>query len=374
MLYFRPLEKSIVMARFKKLIDTAFIVVVLIAVSCSDDSDPDQNPNPPPPPPTDDVTVTEVTGGNMFWGEELIITGTGFSTVKAENIVKLTNVFPTQTFCSLNYTSESGGAIEILSVSATQIKIKIPIKLNSSGKAECGPETANVEVTVNGKKGTKEGLQFHGLPWIGNFNYHYNWFDIPNVTRIGDSVMIEGGMGGYLARESDLWDDIKLSIDGELVESKYRTIGLESGWAFNLPVEKYGAMSCSEEPEGWAPAREMKFTLSVAGKTASTELFVQYLPTMSFNCEECPGTEAELNPVDPSWKITGTNIYSTEARFIPQAPCGGPSQGIVLSKGAPFEDDIVFQIPLSLLTDQCTYAVMLADPCGRSELLGFFSK
>jgi hypothetical protein len=186
--------------------------------------------------------------------------------------------------------------------------------------------------------------------------------------------MIEGGMGGYLARESELWDDIKLTIDGDQVEAKYRTIGLESGWAFYLPVEKYGAMSCSEEPEGWAPAREMAFTLSVAGKTASTDLYVQYLPTASVACEDCPGTEADLNQVDPSWKITGTNIYYTEARFTPQPPCGGPSQGIALTKGKPFEDEIIFQIPLSILTDQCTYAVTLTDPCGRSELLGFFTK
>lgn len=345
----------------------AMILMVGIALSCSNDNDP----NPPPPPGGDEVTITSVEGGNMFWGDEMIITGTGFSATKAENIVKFTKVSLAQ-FCDLNYTSETGGVIEILHATTTQLRVKIPYK-EINNTPVCGPERATLEITVDGKTAKKEGMEFNALPYIGEFNYHYGWFDIPSVTRIGDSVMIEGGMKGYFSRESELWDDISLTIDGAPVAIKDRTIGLESGWAFFLPVEDYGEVSCSDEPEGWAPARKMNFTISVAGKSASIELYVQYLPAMSVGCEDCPGTTAELNPSNPVWKLTGNNIYFSEARFIPQPPCQGSDQGVLLNK-ATFADEVTFQIPLAILTSPCEYAVVLTDHCDRSELIGFFTK
>lgn len=345
------------------------ILIAAIAVSCSEDDDPNQ----PPPAPGGgggEVSITTVEGGHMFWGDEMTITGTGFSANKAENIVKLTKV--SLDFCGLNYTSAAGGVIEIVSATATQLKVKIPYK-QINNVPVCGPERATLEITVNGTTAKKEGVKFNALPTIGEFNYHYGWFDIPSVTRIGDSVMIDGGMKGYFARESDLWNQTKLTIDGSLVDIKFRTIGLESGWAFFLPVEDYGEVSCSDEPDGWAPARKMNFTLSVANKSASIELYVQYLPSMNVDCQNCPGTTAQLNPADPSWKITGKNIYYSEARFVPMSPCGGSDQGVLLNKET-FDNEFTFQIPLAILTSSCQYGVYLTDHCDRSELIGFFTK
>jgi len=359
----------------KKLIHAAITLIVIAAMSCSGSDDPDDPTNnpPPPPPPGGDVTITSVSGGHMFWGDEMVINCTGFSTVKEENVVRLTGVFPTATFCNLNYTSANGGVIEIVSAAATQLKVKIPFKVNGNGDPVCGPEEANLEVTVNDKKATKEGLKFNALPWIGDFNYHYGWLDYPSVTRIGDSVMIEGGMMGYLSRESDLWNDIALYIDGSLVPAKYRTIGQESGWAFYLDVEEYGEMNCSQDPDGWA-ARKMRFTLTVGGKSASNDLFVQYLPEQNAACADCPTAESALNPVDPSWKITGKNMYYTELRFVPAPPCGGASQGVSLFKDKTFDDEISVQIPLSILAAGCSYNVYLVDPCENSTFIGFFAR
>ncbi|HEY5749749.1 MAG TPA: hypothetical protein VIU12_26955 [Chryseolinea sp.] len=358
----------------KKLICAAITLFMAAAMSCSDDPEDQNNPTPPPPPPPggSDVTITDVSGGHMFWGDEMVVTGTGFSTVKEENIVRLTGVFPSASFCNLNYTSASGGVIEIVSATATQLKIKIPVKLNVNGDPVCGPEEATVEVTVSDKKATKPGVKFNALPWIGDFNYHYGWFDYPSVTRIGDSVMIAGGMLGYRSRESELWDDITLHINGSQTAAKYRTIGLESGWAFYLPTKDYGEINCSEDPNGWA-AREMRFTLSVAGKSVSNDLFVQYLPEQSASCQDCPTTESALNPVDPKWIITGTNMYYSELRFVPTQPCGGSSQGVTLNKET-FDDEITVQIPLSILEPGCSYNVFLVDPCQNSNLIGFFAR
>lgn len=356
------------MAHYKRFPFTLILITAAV-LSCSEDDDPGQQP-PPPPGGSGDVTITAVEGGHMFWGDEMIITGTGFSATKAENIVKLTKL--SLNFCGLNYTSEAGGVIEILSASTTQLKVKIPYK-EINGNPVCGPERATLEITVNGKTAQKEGVEFNALPWIGAFNYHYGWFDIPSVTRIGDSVMIEGGMKGYYSRESELWDETKLFIDGVQVQIKDRTIGLESGWAFFLPVDDYGAMSCSDEPDGWAPARKMTFKLSVADKSVSTELWVQYLPQMNAACQDCPGSTAQLNPAKQSWKITGKNIYYSQARFAPQPPCGGSSQAVTLNKDM-FDDEFEFTIPLSILSDGCTYSVILSDECDRTELIGFFTR
>lgn len=355
----------------KKLIKAAIILFVMMSISCSDD----QNPGTSSSSGGDDVTITDISGGNMFWGDEMVINGTGFSTVKEENIVKLTGVSPSASLCPLNYTSDSGGDIEIVSATATQLKIKIPFRgsvSDDNSTVECGPEKANLEVTVKDKTATKEGLKFNALPWIGGFNYHYGWFDYPSVTRIGDSVMIEGGMKGYYARESGLWYDITLYIDGTPIEAKYRTIGLESGWAFYLSAVEYGEMNCSTEPDGWA-AREMQFALTVAGKGVSKYLFVQYLPEQSVYCADCPATESKLNP-DKTWRITGTNIYYTEIRFVPQTENCGTSQVMSLSKGKTFDDEITVQLPLSVLIDECVYSVFLVDPCNNSILIGDFTR
>lgn len=364
------------MAHLQKLIQSVFILVVMITLSCSDDPDPNQNQNPnnpPPPPGGGEVTITSVEGGHMFWGDEMIIKGTGFSATKEENIIKLTSVYPTQSFCSMNYTSEAGGAIEIINATTTQLRVKIPLKLINN-MPSCGPEKANLEVTVNGKKGTKEGLKFNGLPYIRNFAYHYGWFDIPSVTRIDDSVMIRGGMLGFYSRESELWDDIKLSIDGDPIEIKHRTIGVESGWAFYLPAEKYAiTTNCSEEPDGWA-ARKMKFTFSVGDKSASNDLYVQYVPQSNASCKDCPATTAGLNSADSKWVIRGKNIWYTEVRFNPQQPCGGSSQGVSLNKSKMFDDEVTFQVPLSILAPGCTYTVVLTDQCDRGESLGSFTR
>lgn len=346
------------------------IMMIFILFCCSEDGDPGQQ-GPPPPPPGGDVTITSVEGGHMFWGDEMTIKGSGFSTNKADNIVKLTSV--ALNFCGLNYTSAAGGDIEIISASATQLIVKIPYK-KIGDMPSCGPERATLEVTVNGKTAKKEGVKFTGLPWIGSFNYHYGWFDVPNVTRIGDSVMIDGGLRGYYAQESDLWDQIVLTIDGKTVPNKFRVVGLESGRAFYLPVDEYGDYSCSDEPEGWAPARKMTFTLSVAGKSVSTDLYVQYLPPMTAGCYECPASTQELNLNNPRWTIKGSNIYFTEARFTPLAPCSGGSQGVTLSKNKPFDDEVSFQVPLAILADGCSYSVTLGDDCERSQLIGVFSK
>ena len=352
---------------YKKSLFPVGALIVVMIISCSDDSnDPSQNPPPNNPPVGGQVTITDATDG-VFWGEEMTITGTGFSTVKEENIVKFVKLPPVG--CPLQYTSEAGGDIEIISATATQLKIKVPLRLNILGDPACGPLTADIEVSVKDKKDTYEGVTFGPLPYIGNFLYHYGWFDVPKVTRIGDSVMLDGGLLSTPVKGSEYWDNVKLSINGKNIAIKHRSIGLESGWAFYLPIDEYAEMNCSEDPDGWG-AREMEFKFYIEGtqKSASRMLYVQYLPVHSVSCEDCPSPLSKLAGGNPEWVVRGKNMYYTTVSFSPLGSCSGSSQemDIVL---VPWTDEIRFTIPLSILTADCAYSVHLTNEC-ETVLIG----
>src|SRR6185503_12454050 len=59
-----------------------------------------------------------------FWGDELTINGTGFSSTKSENYVWIDGSNP----CSSNGSRDSAGwrKAEIISATSTQLKIKVP--------------------------------------------------------------------------------------------------------------------------------------------------------------------------------------------------------------------------------------------------------
>jgi hypothetical protein len=348
----RPVTK---LSLWKKLIYLAGMLAVLM-MSCNDDDDPNQNPG------TDDpVTITSVPTGK-FWTDELVITGTGFSPVKEENIVKFVNVTP-KSSCMINYTSD-GGAIEIVSATETQLTIKVPVRRNPFGDVVCGPSMADIEITVNGNKATSTGHKFRALPFLGLFTYHYGWFDVPDVTRVGDSVMISAGLLGEAPRENPDWEKLRLFVNGGNMPYKFRSIGLESGFAFYLPVEEFAEINCTEEPEGWG-ARQMEFKLTIDGtdKFQKRDLWVKYYPEQVASCSDCPTPLSKDAGGNPVWKITGKYMSYTEARFTPYAPCTGASQGVAINASL-WTDQLQFAVPLSILAEGCAYSVTLHDECG----------
>lgn len=357
--------------KLTSLLNGLLIILILAIPSCSGSDPDDPGQNPPPPPPGGDVTITGISPGDHFWGDEITISGTGFSTTKEQNIVKFVSVFPSFG-CSLNYTSD-GGDIEIVSASATQIKIKVPVKIIND-IPYCGPEKLAIEITVGDKKAKIENIQFYGGPYVDSFLYHWGWFDIPSVTRIDDSVMIAGGMRGFYARESPYWDKIRLSINGSNIPIKFRTVGLESGWAFFLPTEDFAELNCDKEPDDWG-ARYMDFEFSLEGtgkKSGVKKLYVQYLPNQTANCSNCPPVVSKTGGGGAAWEVTGKNMYYTKVRFSP-LNCGGPSQDVDLSPPPSFGNMTSFSIPLSILSANCSYSVTLVDPCDGGKNLGTVS-
>lgn len=332
-------------------------MLALLIISCNkDDSDPDV--------PSGPLSINHIETGK-FWGDELVITGTGFSPVAEENVVKFLNVTAMH-LCEINYTSD-GGDIEIVSATETKLTIIVP-GWKPTGEYLCGPTAADIEISVNSNTAVSEDHTFGQIPYLEGFNYHYGWFDLSHMSRVGDSVLIDAGLRGANQLQSPYWNDLRLSINDKSVPFKYRTIGGESGLAFYLPVSEYAETNCTTEPDDWG-AREMKFTLSIrnTNKSASRNLYVQYYPEQASSCAICPANLSKSEGGNPFWRITGKNMSYNEAIFTPIA-CSGTPQGVTITAGA-WVDELQFSIPLSILSIGCTYAVTLSDGC-KSVLIG----
>lgn len=339
----------------------------LLAGSCSDDPADDQTPSPGPgPSPTPSgVTVTSVTEG-AFWNDEITLTGTGFSATKTENVVKFVKVQPAT--CSLNYTSD-GGDIEIISATATTLKIKVPARYNPFGEIACGPEVADIEVTVSGKSGTFKGAKFSGVPLIGKFIYHYGGFGDPNFHTLGDSVMIAGYLLGSAPRSSPYWDKLRLSVNGQNVPFKWRTIALKTGPAFILPPDEFKDKSCPLELDGYPNARKVTFRLYIDGtdKDSKIDLYIQKVPTATANCNLCKSTLKKTLGETIVWEIKGKNMDFSKVRFAPANPVCGPPQDMGITGSAEF---LTIDIPNSILAVDCQYTVFLIDHCDNPLPIG----
>src|SRR5689334_15860396 len=139
--------------KLEKLILTLMAAVLLFAFSgcASDDEGSDTDPEDPS---GDKVTISDVSQ-YVFWGEELTITGTGFSSVKQENIVTFVNSSPKTP--GLKLTSD-GGDIQILDASPTSIKILVPVQseLKNGTTIFRGEDFTRIEVKVKEAKDTSD--------------------------------------------------------------------------------------------------------------------------------------------------------------------------------------------------------------------------
>ncbi len=347
-----------------------FVLIALIA-ACSDSADTDPSPNPGPGPGPGPITggtltLTEATMWQI-WGETITIKGEGFSTTKSENLVKFVNVTPTS--CSLNYTSD-GGDLQIVSASATQLEVRIPFAYNSFGDPSCGPSTVDIEVTVNGKKGTLTGIKFTGLPYIGKFRYHYGGFGDPNYHTLGDSVLLSAGILGLHQKASPWYEKLRLSVNGIIVPFKFRSILLEYGAAFILLPEIFSDMSCPMGTDGYANARKATFRFYFDGsdQEVNRELYIAKLRHPTFACTDCKTTVSKTNNETVVWEIKGSYMTFQAGIISPTNPagCGSPQEfGIASSP-----ETIKFSIPTAIQSVDCTYSIFLKDHCGENTPIG----
>jgi hypothetical protein len=353
----------------------AFYVSSIALSGCSKDDDEDKDPVNPGG--GGKVTITSLSDEYVFWGDELTISGSGFSSVKEENIVSFVSSYPKTP--GLKLTSD-GGDIEIVSASPTNITIRIPYATNQVGGAThyAGEDFAQIAVSVKSEKDTSEQVKFIGLPRVGQFDYHYGWYDLGGVTRSGDSVLLTGGFYGSLSgagelhpKQAAVYDKLRLSVDGVSVPMKPRRISQSvNGFGIYLPAHDFSEIKCVEGDNGWGD-RAMDFEFSVLGtdlKTSKT-LYVTYLPEFSVAGTDGPTQASKSLGGNPFWSVTGEDMYYSHAVFAPE--CGGATNAEVeIATPGTINTEYEIYIPLSLMIENCTYKIYLKTPCDETRLVG----
>jgi hypothetical protein len=351
-------------------------VLLLIFYSCSNDKDDDTDPSNPPA--GGDVKVTGLSHEYIFWGEELTISGTGFSEIKEENIVTFVNSYPKTPGMKL---TSDGGDIEIVSSSPTSIKIKIPYKAEAaSGTTHFnGEDFAQIEVAVKTKKDTSELVKFIGLPRVGTFEYHYGWYDLGGVARSGDSVVIGGGFYGSALgageahpKQAGVYDKLRLHVDGVNVPMKRRKISQSvNGFGIYLPSSEFSEVNCEDGANGWGD-RAMEFKFSVDGTDIENTrtLYVTYLPEYSVLTAQGDEEVSKLAGGNPFWTVTGDDMYYSHAVFYPTCGGGATNAEVEIASPGTLNSSYQFNIPLSLMVENCVYHIYLKTPCDETKLIG----
>lgn len=325
----------------------------------------------------DPVTITGTSPEFVFWGDQLTITGTGFSTTKADNFVWLMS----DASCETNsQDSTDWKKAEVLSATATQLTIKIPYTTGPGG-FPCGPDLgASLRITVKGKPTaiSPQLVKTMGFPVPISFcdNYGGGYY-ASAAARPGDSVLLTyAGLGLINLHNSGNQSKIRLMVGNKSIPVKIRP-GVSGcgtwGLTFKLELLDFGAAACSPLDPAWSLAGKKNiFKLSLEGVSQSAvtkEFFVANLPYATYTGFSGPAQVSKSAGGNPFWTVTGKNMHYHRVRFDALAPCTGTS-GEVSTVCNSFCDQFSFDIPLSLLNAGCTYSVRLIDQCGSTKLIG----
>jgi hypothetical protein len=355
----------------KLLLAMAAVVLSLVYSGCSSSDD---DPEPDDQSGGGKVKITGVSHEYIFWGKELTISGTGFSSVKEENIVSFVNSYPKTP--GLKLTSD-GGHIEIVDASPTSIKIIVPYEseVKSGTTIYRGEDFAQIEVAVKSERDTSEMVKFIGLPRIGGFEYHYGWFDLGGVAQSGDSVVLGGGFygsnlgaGEKHPKAAGVYDKLRLHVDGIAVPVKWRrVIASVQGYGIYLPSQQFSEINCEDGANGWND-RPMNFKFSVLNTDIENNktLYVTYLPENSYEGANGPAEVSKSLGGNPFWTVTGEDMYYSHAVFIPA--CGGANAEVDI--GVTIKDEYQIGIPLSLMVENCSYSIHLRTPCDEWKVIG----
>ncbi|MGZ5191138.1 MAG: IPT/TIG domain-containing protein [Flavisolibacter sp.] len=348
------------------LIILCFVVFACSKKSGDTNSGGGNNPPPPPPPPPNSAgfSITSTSPQHPYWGEELTIVGTGFSTNKNDYSFKFRNDVIA---CNLN-------AFELISASSTELKIKMPIGTNPSNGRKCGPFSDQVIVTANGKSDTTNAINFLGWPRLQGVCTHFGGWAGDYIIP-GDSVAMNmAGATGIFASVNNNNTNAVLEVDGINIPIKWRNYsacfsGL--GGVITLEKEKFAKLKCTSDPDWGNGGRMLKFKISNPGTNRfdSASYFVEWLPSQNFSSFSGSPNISMSAGGFPTWTIKGKNMTYLKARFT-ATNCSLTTQEVAINKNGDFYDEGTFPIPLSVMTIGCNYSVSIINHCGQVRVLG----
>ncbi len=385
-LYFNRMETFSVYSKFEELFSSLTFVekaifnllivgVYLIGmVGCAEEQDPN---NPNNPNPIANVEITETSPEFIFWGDELTLTGKGFSTKPADNFVWLKNETASLGSCSSDNRSDSTGwrKATVLRATATSLTIKVPYKIaseNSSNRA-CGVIDPNISVTVNGKTAVSKKVKLLGIPYIADVCYtNSGWKGAGMIPgkELENQISIPGV--GLYGASAGIDEKMKLLVNGVYLPlTKVVSTGptnCASSFKFVIPLEFADGNCSTPDPVLTSRfANMMDFVAVIDGTTKSSEKLtypVSSFPDRTFSTftQRVFSYSAAGNP---EIVLTGSGLnWYKEARFSPQ-----PNTGCTLATIGPVPSvdgtTLTILVPLAQMQVGCSYTLTLVDVCGR---------
>ena len=308
--------------------------------------------------------VTGTSPEYLYWGDELIINGTGFSTNKGDYKIKFMTDLPG---CDI-------GPFEITSAAATQVKVKIPFGTLTNTIKKCGPSSDPLIITINGKSDTTDVVKFLGWPRIQGVCTHFGG-SAGDYLIPGDSAALNmAGATGIFASINRSDTNAVLTVDGANMPVAWRnyTACFSSlGGVITLDKETYGKLKCPTDPDWGGGGRNILFKLTTPGTNRfdTLSIFVNWLPRQGFSQHIGSPNISKSAGGFPTWKIYGTNMSYKKARFT-ATNCSLTTQEIDISHNSIFYDEGTIAIPLSILTVGCNYSVSIVSHCGNVRVLG----
>ena len=366
----------------KKIIYLSILVPVLLVAACKKSGNtPGAGPGPDPVPNpggnNDPVTITGSSPEYVFWGGELTITGTGFSTTKADNFVWLPgddNCYGTNKKDSTDWKKA-----EILSATATKLVIKVPYSTNDNGNP-CGNDLgARLRLTVKGKKTVESTFPIRtmGVPVPISFCDDYGGgYHASGAVRPGDSALLTlGGSGMINLLNSTNKNKIRLAVGGKSVPVTLKP-GVSGcgtwGLTFILPNVEFAEKQCTPINSTWGQAGEMKtFKLFIdeSQLEAKKDFFVTNLPKGVITDASGPLGVSKSAGGHPHWVVKGKNMSFRKARFTGTSPsCANSGEFDITCLG--YCEEFHVYVPLSLLSVGCSYNISVIDECGQSKHIG----
>lgn len=367
---------------FKLLISGIFLIGL---VGCAEEQNPGNpntnNPtNPTNPNPTASVEISATSPEFTFWGDELTLTGKGFSTKLEDNFVWVKNETASLGTCTSgnpNDRNDSTGwrKATVLKATSTSLTIKVPYKTaseNSNNRA-CGAINPNISVTVNGKTAVSDKVKLLGIPYIADVCYtNSGWKGAGMIPgkEVENQISIPGV--GLYGDDAGVEEKMKLLVNGVFLPlTKVVSTGptnCSSSYKFVIPLD-FADGSCAT-PDPVLTGRfsnMMDFVAVIEGTTKASEKLTY--PVMSFP-DRTIKTFAQKSfsysaAGTPEIVLEGTGLnWYQEARFssLNSQSCPTATIGPVPSGDGT---RLTVMIPLAQMVVGCTYTLTLVDVCGR---------
>jgi hypothetical protein len=354
--------------RWKTLLVLSMVLTAMAGCSTVTDSGEDEDDKTPPV--TAKLEITETSPEYVFWGDNLTITGTGFSTKAEDNYVWLRDARYRMGRCNTENDSTGWQRAHVLNASSTSLTIKIPYVPASQTDNEkpCGVYDPRISITVAGKTALSSKVKLLGIPVIDRVCYANSGWQFSGLVpgkELNNMISITG-LGIY-GNSSGMSDKMNMSIDTHTIDIERVVPSLQTcgdGYTFVVPIE-LASGECTPDPIRTGTfAKNEIFVAKVEDKVSPPFSY----PIRSFPDRSVNGfTEKQFSwsaAGNPEIVLTGKNMQSyTTALFntVSSASCTPASIAPV-----PRGDEMVVGIPLALMNVGCVYQLILRDHCGSS--------